>query len=143
MSANKCLHKYIQRLKLYIVTYGPSILGTDISMIPLTETTTAVIFLQPSNTIALGIRDNSDNSVPALDDTRYAIYHNQSSWGTTLPYSHFSATKMNMNSHSDSLISDSALIFIYYQFNGSWIGEVTYNTVEKTWASVAQAVAFS
>lgn len=103
--------------------YWPTLIGTDIFVLPLAENKTAIAFLQPDNTIALSV----SNATRVTYNNRAAATNlNETSQSTILPFGYFSAT---------SLISNSTLIYFYYQLNDTFMGEITYNTIEGTWAS--------
>lgn len=50
----------------------------------------------------------------------------KTSYSAIIPYPYFSAT---------SLISNSTWIFLYYQLNETFMGEIVYNTINDKWGS--------
>lgn len=103
--------------------FGSSLMGTDIFMLLLAESKTAIVFLHSNQSIALDI---TETTVATYNNTVIGSGPNQTSCPTTLPFSYFSAT---------SLASNSTLIYMYYQLNDTFMGEIIYNTIERTWAS--------
>ena len=106
-------------------------------MVLLVENKTAIIFLQSNNTISLMIADTYKGTAPnkhnmSLENNHYNR-QNQTSCTTILPFSYFSAT---------SLISNSTLIYMYYQLNETCIGEIIYNTSKGTWGSEPAHISF-
>lgn len=82
------------------------------------------IYLTPDYTIVMKITD-------AYNDT--SLRDHQSVSPTILQYPFFSAT---------SLSSNSSLIYVYYQVNETFMGEMTYDTAKNAWASEPVHISF-
>ena len=119
---NRCERKLISVLE----SYGPSLIGTDVFIVSLTESQNAIVFLEPNSTIALGIKDVHDRPWNTTN-------HTQTSTSVTIPFRYFTAT---------SLISNSTSIYIYYQFSETSIGEIIYDTLNRKWGQVPAQIPF-
>lgn len=105
-------------------SYGASSVGTDISAVTIADNKTALIYLQPNNTIGITFIDrfpNIQSSIPNYD----------TSWPTVLPYNRLVATSFD---------SGSTKIYVYFQANGTSMSEISFDTVARAWASDAKYV---
>lgn len=101
-----------------VKSFGVSPIGTDISSVTVANNKTALVYLQPNNTIGMTFVD-------AYPDIKSSVPNFDTSWPTILPFRRFSGTAFD---------TDPTIIYIYYQVNDTIITEVSYNTINRAWA---------